>query len=71
MNGKYNKEISAGRVSKLYKIQGTNIISAITMGNMIVQQNDINWSNLIRGNDALTHIKIKIIIQVLSPILKP
>lgn len=59
-----------GTMSKLYKIQGTNIMNAITIGNNIVQQKVINWSNLIRGNDALIHIKIKIIIQDFSPIIK-
>lgn len=29
-------------ISKLYKIQGSNIIKAITNGKSIVQQNDIN-----------------------------
>jgi len=42
MNGPDNKEISAGRISKLSKIQGTIIISAITIGNKTVQQKDIN-----------------------------
>ena len=56
---------------KLYRIQGTNIIKAITIGNKIVQQNDINWSNLIRGNEALTQINMNIIIQVFIPRVKP
>jgi hypothetical protein len=42
LNGINNKEIFAGRVSKLYKIQGTKTIKAITIGNKTVQQNDIN-----------------------------
>jgi len=41
------------------------------IGNKIVQLNDINWSNLIRGNEALTQINVNIIIHVLSPKLKP
>ncbi len=34
--------ILLGIISKLYKIQGINTINAITIGNNIVQQNDIN-----------------------------
>ncbi len=41
------------------------------MGNSMVQQNDINWSNRILGKEALAHIKTKIIIQVLSPKVRP
>lgn len=41
-------------------MQGINIIYAIIIGNNIVQQADINWSNLILGKEALTQIKIKI-----------
>lgn len=41
------------------------------MGNNTVQLNDINWSYLILGNDALTQIKVNIIIQVFKPKLKP
>ena len=37
------------------------------MGNNIVQQKDINWSNLILGKEALTHMKINTIIEVLTP----
>jgi hypothetical protein len=40
--GTANKEILVGRISKLYKIQGTNITNAITIGNNTVQQKDIN-----------------------------
>ena len=47
------------------------MIKAITKGNKIVQQNDISWSNLIRGNEALTQTKIKIIIHVLTPRIRP
>ena len=60
-----------GIISKLYKIQGTNITKAITIGNNIVQQKDINWSKRILGNEALVHIKIKIIIHVFIPKVKP
>ena len=47
------------------------MINAITSGNNIVQQNDISWSKRILGKEALAHIKTKIIIQALSPRLKP
>ena len=67
----YNKCILLGNTSKLYNIQGTNIIKAITIGNNIVQQKDINWSNLILGNEALAHINTKIIIHDLRPNDKP
>ena len=67
----YNKEILLGIISKLYNIQGTRIIKAITTGNSTVQQNDINWSNRILGNEALAHIKRKIITQVFKPNIKP
>ena len=48
--------ILEGIISKLYKIQGTSITKAITIGNNIVQQKDINWSKRILGNEALVHI---------------
>ena len=38
----YSKGILTGIISKLYKIQGTRIIKAITIGNKTVQQYDIN-----------------------------
>ena len=60
-----------GIISKLYNIQGTKIIKAITIGNNMVQQKDINWSKRILGNEALAHIKIKIIIQDFIPKVKP
>lgn len=58
-------------MSKLYIIQGTNIIKAITTGNNIVQENNINWSKRILGKEALTHIKTKIITQDFIPIVSP
>ena len=58
-------------ISKLYIIQGTIIISAITTGNNIVQEKDINWSKRILGKEALTHININIIKQDFIPIVKP
>ena len=60
-----------GMISKLYNIHGTNITKAITRGNNIVQQKDINWSKRILGNEALTQMKIKIIIQDFTPKVKP
>jgi hypothetical protein len=41
-NHDYNKYIFIGKILKLYKPAGTNIIKAKTMGNNSVQQNDIN-----------------------------
>jgi hypothetical protein len=70
-NSYYNNKILLGSISKLYKIHGTNIIKAITIGNKIVQQKDINWSNRIRGKLALAQMKIKIIIQDLRPNIIP
>ena len=58
-------------ISKLYNIQGTKTTNAITIGNKIVQQKDINWSNRILGNEALDQIKIKIIIHDFIPKVKP
>ena len=37
------------------------------MGNNIVQQNDINWSKRILGNEALTQMKINTIIELFKP----
>ena len=67
----YSKTILLGIISKLYCIHGTSIINAITKGNSIVQQKDINWSKRILGKEALTHIKIKIIKHDFNPKLKP
>ena len=58
-------------IAKLYKIQGKAIIKAIIKGNSMVQQNDINWSYRILGNEALTQIKINIITQDFNPNVKP
>lgn len=38
----YNRQILEGMMSKLYIIQGTSTIKAITIGNKIVQENDIS-----------------------------
>ena len=58
-------------ISKLNNIQGIKITKAITIGNKIVQQKDINWSKRILGKDALDHINTKIIIQDFTPKVKP
>lgn len=52
-------------------MQGTSMMKAITTGSNIVQEKDINWSNRILGNEALTHMKTNIIAQDLRPIVKP
>ena len=52
-------------------MQGTNTISAITIGSSIVQENDINWSKRILGKEALTHINVNIIIHDFIPMVKP
>ena len=67
----YNNKILLGIISKLYCIHGTNTINEITKGKSIVQQKDINWSKRILGKDALTHIKMKIIIDDFKPKLIP
>jgi len=59
-----------GIISKLYIIHGIIIINPITIGNNTVQQKDINWSKRILGNEALAHIKINIIIELLNPSTK-
>lgn len=51
-------------------MQGINNIKAKINGSIIVQQYNINWSNRILGNEALTQMKIKIMINVLNPIIK-
>lgn len=62
----YNKEKLQGKIFKPITIQGIVIIYAIIIGNNIVQQADINWSNLILGNEALAQMNIKIRIDVLK-----
>ena len=54
-------------IPNIYNKQGINIIKANKIGNNTVQQNDINWSKRILGNEALTQIKTKIMIQDLIP----
>ena len=58
-------------IPNIYNNEGINIINANNIGNNTVQQNDINWSKRILGNDALTQIKVNIIMQDLIPKLKP
>jgi len=41
------------------------------MGNKTVQQKAISWSKRILGKEALTHIKIKIKIELFNPRLNP
>lgn len=60
-----------GITLRLYNTQGTKKINAITIGSNIVQEKDINWSNLIRGNEALVQINTNIIKQAFIPIDKP
>ena len=59
--------ILLGNISNPYKIHGTSIINATTIGNKTVQQNDINWSKRILGKLALAQIKTKIIKLDLIP----
>lgn len=51
----------------IYNKQGIKNINANNKGNNTVQQKDISWSNRILGNDALTHININTITEVLIP----
>lgn len=60
-----------GNILKLYNKQGTKIIKANTIGNKTVQQNPINWSKRILGKDALAQIKIKIMIELFTPKVRP
>ena len=54
----------------MYSNEGISIINANRIGNNTVQQNDISWSNLILGNDALTHMKTNTIIELFIPKVK-
>ena len=51
-------------IPNIYNKQGINIIKANKIGNNTVQQNDINWSKRILGNEALTQININTIIEL-------
>lgn len=71
----YNRNVLVETIWKLYNIQGYSIMRAITIGNNIVQQNDINWSYLILGKEALAQMNTNTIIQDLKlrliPLNKP
>jgi hypothetical protein len=58
------------KIPNMYNNDGINIINANKIGNNTVQQNDISWSNLILGKDALTQIKINTIIELFIPKVK-
>lgn len=58
-------------ISKKYNRQGNKTMKAITKGNKIVQQNDINWSYRTLGNEALAQINENIIMQDFNPKIKP
>ena len=62
--------ILLGNISNPYKIQGTIIINATTIGSNTVQQNDINWSKRILGKLALAQINTNIIRLDLIPNIK-
>jgi hypothetical protein len=51
----------------IYNTAGTNIIKANSIGNKTVQQNPINWSKRILGNDALTQINKNTIAEAFTP----
>ena len=55
---------------KIYNKEGINTMKANNIGNNTVQQNDINWSKRILGNDALTQININTIIELFIPKIK-
>ena len=59
-----------GIISKLYTIQGIITTKAITIGNNIVHEKDINWSKRILGKDALTQIKVNTNIELFNPKFK-
>ena len=67
----YNMLIFIKNASNWNKIQGINTINANNKGNSTVQQNDINWSNLILGNEALTQINTKTKNELFKPKVKP
>lgn len=46
-------------------------MKANNKGKSTVQPNDISWSNLTRGKEALTHIKVKIKIEDFTPRIIP
>lgn len=54
-------------MSKACSKPSINIMLANSSGNNIVQQNDISWSNLIRGKDALIHMNKNTNIELFTP----
>lgn len=67
----YNIFMFIKNASNWNNIQGIKIINANNTGSSTVQQNDINWSNLILGNEALTQMKTKTNIELFIPKIKP
>ena len=59
------------KIPNMYNNDGINIMNANKIGNSTVQQKDINWSNLILGNEALTQMKINTIIELFIPKVTP
>ena len=55
----------------IYNNEGINTINANSKGNKTVQQNDINWSNLILGKEARHHININTIVLLFIPNITP
>lgn len=70
-HGENNKEKSLIKASKLLSIQGTKTIKAKSKGNNSVQQNDISWSNRIRGREARIQMNMNTKIEVLIPKTRP
>ena len=67
----YNMLIFIKNASNWNKIQGIKTMKANNKGSKTVQQNDINWSNLILGNEALTQIKTNTKNELFKPRIKP
>ena len=55
------------KTPNMYNKDGINNINANKIGSNTVQQKDINWSKRILGNEALTQIKMKTIIELFIP----
>ena len=68
--GEIIKKAFAGKMSKLPRVFGTNIIIPNKVGNTSVQQYVISVSNLIRGKEALAHINMHTNIAPLKPKIK-
>lgn len=65
--GPYNKFRFTRYMSKAYSKPSIKIMLANSNGNNIVQQNDISWSNLIRGKDALIQMNKNTNIELFTP----